>query len=92
MKGAVLRRGSVRAGLVAGGFALCAAFIGDAPLPAPVRAAGMLALPCALALVLGREDRRLGRARDDIRAGTVRPALGHLLLRERRKLDQALHR
>jgi hypothetical protein len=92
MNRAALRAGAVRAGLVAGAFTAASVALGHAPLPGPVLAAGMLALPCALFTVLRREDRRLGRAVDDIRAGSVGPPLRYLLLRERRKLDKALHR
>jgi hypothetical protein len=92
MNRAALRAGAVRAGIVAGGFAAASALLGRAPLPGPVLAAGMLALPCALFAVLRREDGRLRRAVDGIRAGSLGPPLRDLLLRERRKLDKALHR
>jgi hypothetical protein len=87
-----LGRGAVRAGLVAGGFTLGSAALGKAPLPGPVLAAGMLALPCALFAVLRREDRRLARCHDHIRAGAVGPPLRNLLLGKRGELDKALHR
>ncbi len=87
-----LRAGAIRAGLVAGGFTLGSAALGSAPLPGPLLAAGMLALPCALCAVLRREDRRLARAREDVRAGAVGPALRNLLLGKRGELDKALHR
>jgi hypothetical protein len=87
-----LRSGAIRAGLVAGGFTLGSVVLGNAPLPGPVLAAGMLALPCALFAVLRREDRRLARAHDDVRAGAVGPPLRNLLLGKRGQLDKALHR
>lgn len=82
----------MRAGMISAGATLAAVVLGYAPLPAPVRAAGMLALPCALFAVLRREDRRLRRAADDVGAGAIRPALRNLLLGKRRQLDKALHR
>ncbi len=92
MNGGALRRGILRACSIAAGATAAAGILGEAPLPNPMRAAGMLVLPCALFLVLRREDRRLRRAADDIRAGPVRPALRDLLLRKRRQLHEALHR
>jgi hypothetical protein len=92
VNGAALRSGALRAGLVAGGFTVGSVALGHAPLPAPVLAAGMLALPCALFSVLRRQDRRLGRAVDDVRAGSLGPPLRNLLLGKRRQLDKALHR
>ncbi len=92
MNRAALRAGALRAGLVAGAFTAAGAALGKAPLPGPILAAGMLALPCALFAVLRREDRRLRRAVDDVRAGALRPTLRDLLLGKRRQLDKALHR
>jgi hypothetical protein len=87
-----LRAGALRALGVAGGFTLASVVLGAAPLPGPVLAAGMLALPCALFAVLRSQDRRLSRALDNVRARAVGPPLGDLLLRQRRQLDKALHR
>jgi len=87
-----LRAGAIRAGLVAGGFTLASVVLGGAPLPGPVLASGMLALPCALFAVLRREDRRLARVHDHVRAGAVGPPLRNLLLGKRGELDKALHR
>jgi len=87
-----LRAGAIRAGLVAGGFTLASVVLGSAPLPGPVLAAGMLALPCGLFAVLRREDRRLARAHDHVRAGAVGPPFRNLLLGKRGELDKALHR
>jgi hypothetical protein len=92
VKGAGIRNGAVRAGVIAAGSTLGAVALGLIPLPGPLRAVGMLALPCALFAVLRREDRRLRRAADDIGAGPVRPTLRNLLLGKRRQLDKALHR
>jgi|HubBroStandDraft_1064217.scaffolds.fasta_scaffold528205_2 hypothetical protein len=92
MNRAAVMKGAIRAGVVAGGFTLGTVILGRAPLPGPVLGAGMLALPCLLFAVLRREDRRLARAVDDIRPGSVRPALRHLLLGKRRELHKALHR
>jgi hypothetical protein len=89
---AAIRRGAVRAGMIAAGATVAAVALAEIPLPAPLRAAGMLALPCALFAVLRREDRRLRRAADDIGPGSVRPTLRNLLLGKRRQLDKALHR
>jgi hypothetical protein len=84
MRGRAVRGAALRACAVAGVFTAGAGVVALIPLPGLVRAAGMLALPCALLAVLRREDRRLDDARDDIRGGGVRPALRSLLLRGRR--------
>ncbi len=84
MSGAALRAGALRAGLLAGGFTAASVVLGRAPLPAPVLAAGMLALPCALFAALRREDRRLRRAVDHVRAGGLGPPFRNLLLGNRR--------
>lgn len=80
------------AALAAAGLVLAAAALGRLPLPGPVRAAGMLALPLALLGALRRGHRRLDGAVDAIGSGKVGPSLRHLLLGQRRKLDEALHR
>jgi hypothetical protein len=87
-----VKKGAVRTCVATASFTLGAVFIGNAPLPDFLRAAGMIALPCVLLAVLRREDRRLSRAADNVRSGSVRPALRHFLFRQRGKLDQALHR
>ena len=61
MNSPALRVGALRALGIAGGFTLGSVVLGAAPLPGPVLAAGMLALPCALFAVLRRQDRRLAR-------------------------------
>jgi hypothetical protein len=92
MTGAAVRNGLARAGLVAGGFTLAAVVLGGAALPGPVRAVGMLALPCGCFAVLRRLDRRLARAAEGIGARPLRPALRHFLLGKRRQLHKTLHR
>jgi hypothetical protein len=84
MKGTAVQKGALRAALVVSGATVGAVLLGVAVVPAPLRAAGMFALPCALFAVLRREDRRLRRANDDIRSGTLRPTLRNFLLGKRR--------
>lgn len=92
MNGPVLGKGALRVVLVVAGVMLAPVFLIAAPLASPLRAAGMLALPCLLLWLLRREDRRLNRAACDIRSGPLGPPFRHLLLGQRRKLDKALHR
>lgn len=87
-----LARGLARVAVLGAGFAAGAALLAAPLLPGFVRAAGMLALPIALYFVLRGEDRRLRRAADNIRAGSLGPPFRNLLLGKRRQLDKALHR
>ena len=72
MNGPALRSGALRAAAVCGAFLLGAGALARIPLPASVRAAGMLALPCLLFAVLKREARRIERASELARASPRR--------------------
>jgi hypothetical protein len=84
MNARAIRNGAIRAGVIVTAATLLAEIVGDCPIPGPMRAAGMLALPCALFVVLRREDGRLRRSADHIGPDSVRPTLRNLLLRKRR--------
>jgi hypothetical protein len=79
--GPAIRSGLIRAGLVAGVFTLSAFAVGH--MPGTIRAAGMLALPCALFSVLRREERRIAKAADQLRERSVRPPTPAAQVRQR---------
>jgi Flp pilus assembly protein TadB len=68
-----LPRAALRAATVAGGFTVAALVLGRGALPAPLRAAGILATAVALLCVLRRENRRLRRVIRDRRGVRARP-------------------